>query len=100
MPGAANVVAGAGINWWLNLATALGIAVLAVPVWSLNMRKKKLQQVRDALPAEPKAFKDRVRAILVDRHNRDVADWRRIDEVCLYVGYGLLLGSAAARLWV
>jgi len=88
------------IHWWLNLGTALGIAVLAIPVWSLNFKKKRLQQVRVALPEEPSTFRERIKGILRDKHNRDVADWRRLDEICLWVGYGLLLGSSLARLIV
>ena len=91
---------GADVRWWLDLGTLTGIAILAVPVWSLNFRKKKLKEVRDALPAEPVTFKDRVKSILKDKHNRDVTDWRRVDEVCLTVGYLLLLGSAVLRLFV
>lgn len=88
------------LDWWLNLAAAAGIAVLAVPVWSLNTRKKRLQQIRAALPEPPAAFRDRVRAILREKRNRDVSDWRALDEACLVAGYVLLLGSAFARLFV
>ena len=91
---------GGDARWWLDLATLAGIAILAVPVWSLNLRKKKLKQIRDALPAEPVTFKDRVKSILKDKHNRDVTDWRQIDEICLAVGYALLLGGALLRLFV
>lgn len=89
----------ADIHWWLNLATMIGIAILAFPVWSLNNRKKKLQEVRDALPQEPKAFKDKVKTILVTKRDQDVADWRPIDERCLWIGYVCLLGSAIIRLF-
>jgi hypothetical protein len=91
---------GADAHWWLNFATLAGIAILAVPVWSLNLRKKKLQEIRQSLPAEPLTFKHRVRSILSDKRNRDVADWRRLDEICLIVGYLFLLGSALLRLFV
>ena len=87
-------------HWWLNLAALLGIAVLAVPTWSLNHRKKKLQEIRKALPDEAATFKDRVKRILKDKRDRDVADWRPRDETCLYTGYLLLLGSAFFRLFV
>lgn len=86
--------------WWLNLTTTVGIAVLAIPVWSLNLRKKKLQAVRDALSDESNNFKDRVRSILLDKRGRDVADWRMFDETCLGLGYLLLLGSSFLRLMV
>jgi hypothetical protein len=86
------------MHWWLNLASAAGIAVLAVPAWSLNVRKKRLQEIREALPEAPARFRDRVRAILRDKRGREVADWRPIDERCLALGYLLLLGSAVLRL--
>ncbi|SIS76910.1 hypothetical protein SAMN05421759_103127 [Roseivivax lentus] len=93
-------MAPAELHWWLNLAAASGIAVLAVPAWSLNSRKKKLQAVQDALPQTPETFRDSVKGILGDKWRRDVAAWRRIDEVCLALGYLLLLGSAVLRLFV
>lgn len=88
------------LHWWLNLASAAGIAVLSVPVWSLNARKKKLQAVQDALPQDPQSFRASVRGILDEKWRRDVAAWRRVDELCLAGGYVLLLGSAVARLFV
>jgi hypothetical protein len=87
-------------HWWLNLASTAGIAILAVPTWSLNFRKKKLKTIRDALPRDPDSFRARVRAIVEDKWGRDVSDWRRIDEVCLLVGYLCVLGSAVARMFV
>lgn len=90
----------AEVHWWLNLTALIGIAILAVPTWSLNRRKKRLQAVRDALPQEPKTFRDSVKGILTDKRNKEVSDWRWIDEICLIVGYLLLLGSSFARLWV
>lgn len=87
-------------DWWLNLAAFLGVAVLAVPVWSLNFRKKRLQRIRDAEAAggTAEAFRRRVRAILRDKRERDVAEWRRLDEVCLAAGYVLVFSSAGLRL--
>ena len=87
-------------SWLINLASFGGILVLSVPVWSLNFRKKRLQRLRDAdNAAQTDAdFRSTARAILIDRRARDVADWRFIDELCLALGYCLLLGSAAARL--
>ena len=87
------------MTWWLNLATFLGIAILAVPVWDLNLRKRKLHQVQLAenQAADDSDFRARTRAILAERHRQNVADWRRRDQVCLIAGYLLLLGAAAAR---
>lgn len=90
----------ADMHWWLNLGALSGIAVLAVPTWSLNVRKKKLREITEAMPSDPATFRARVKGILHDKRNRAVADWRRIDEICLIVGYLFLLGSAAARLFV
>jgi hypothetical protein len=96
----AQMMTAAEAHWWLNLAALIGIAILAVPTWSLNKRKKNLQSVRKTTPQKPDSFRASVKAILTDKHNRDVADWRRIDEICLIAGYLLLLGSAFLRLFM
>ena len=36
-------------EWYLNLAAALGILVLSIPIWQLNRNKKILQRLRDAM---------------------------------------------------
>jgi hypothetical protein len=89
----------AAFQVWLNLASFAGVAVLAVPTWSLNVRKKKLQAIRDAdAPgATADGFRAKVRGILRDKRERDVADWRRTDELCLITGYLLVLGASALR---
>jgi len=86
--------------WLLNLASFAGIATLAVPVWSLNKRKRRLQAVKQAnLDAKSdKDFRSKTLAILSDKQKKSVEDWRAIDECCLIVGYGLLLGSAFLRI--
>ena len=89
----------ADYHWWLNLASTVGIAVLAVPTWSLNSRKKK-KKIQESLPKDPVTFRDHVKGILKDKWERDISDWRRIDEVCLVVGYLLLLGSSLFRLFI
>lgn len=90
------------IDWWLNLASFLGIAILAVPVWSLNFRRKRLTALRkaDRDTASDRDFRAEARRLLIDRHRRNVDDWRSIDQACLAAGYLLLLGSALARLLV
>lgn len=87
-------------HWWLNLSSFFGILILAVPAWSLNFRRKKLKEIKDALPEAPDTFREKVRSILKDKRERDVSDWRPIDELCLILGYLLLLGSAIIRLFV
>ena len=32
-----------------------------------------------------------------DKHRKNVEDWRGIDQICLIVGYALLLGAALLR---
>ena len=88
------------LRWWLDLASFAGIAVLSVPVWSLNFRKKRLRRIRaaDRAGGSAEAFRNSVRAILRERRSQDVAEWRRLDELCLALGYVLLLGSAGLRL--
>lgn len=88
--------------WWLSLATCLGIAILAVPVWSLNARKRDrhMIQAADRSARNDSDFRLRTRKILLGRHDRQVNDWRRRDEICLLVGYTLVLGSALMRVIV
>lgn len=86
--------------WWLDLATFLGIAVLAVPVWSLDLRKQRLARVADAerTATSDSAFRKAAREILTEKHRDNVARWRPLDRACLLVGYALLLGAALLRL--
>jgi len=86
-------------DWWLNLATFAGIAILAIPVWDLNLRKRRLHRVRQAdKEAENDSdFRALTRRILFEKHKKNVEDWRRRDQVCLLLGYCLLLGAAATR---
>lgn len=88
------------IDWWLNLATFLGIAVLAVPVWDLNLRKRQLHRVQraDSDADNDSDFRARTRKILSEKHRRNVEDWRWRDQACLLTGYVLLLGAAALRI--
>ena len=51
----------ASLAWGLNLATFIGIAILAVPVWSLNTRKAlprlwQLFSPSDGVPIELLCF--------------------------------------------
>lgn len=91
------------ILWWQNAAAFAGVAILAVPVLSLNRRKKRLQRLRDIVArrgesGDARAL-DRVSDELSRKRESDVAIWRQLDEVCLFAGYLLLLGSAASRLF-
>lgn len=90
----------ADLRWWLDVASASAIAILAVPVWTLNQRKKRRDRVRAMAPPPPGSFRARLRPILEAKGDRAVADWRRLDEICLWIGYALLLGAALARLFL
>ena len=87
----------------LDAASALGIAILAVPVFSLNFRKKSYTRIADVLNRRKEmgaesALDDIGRTLRMDRE-LDAARWRPIDEICLYVGYALLLGASVLRVF-
>ena len=88
----------------LDTATALGVAILAVPVFSLNFRKKSHTRMDAILSARRETGAenalDRIGAALRDERARDTARWRPVDELCLYAGYLLLLGAALGRIFV
>ncbi len=88
----------------LDAATAIGVALLAVPVFSLNFRKKSHTRIDAILAARRETGAenalDRIGAALRDERARDAARWRPVDELCLYAGYVLLLGAAVARIFV
>ena len=90
----------ASLQWWLNFATFAGIAALAIPVWDLNARKRRLHDIRqaDSEATSDNDFRERTRQILFEKQRQDVEGWRRRDQVCLAIGYVLLLGAAFLRL--
>lgn len=87
--------------WWLNLASMTGIAILAVPAFSLNFRKKTLARISGIVarrkPGESESALDSIAEELESEAAERAATWRRIDEICLVVGYLFLLGSAVLR---
>lgn len=91
---------------WLDAASFAGIAVLAVPVWSLNRRKRALSRLPRPAPRPTPATRPGEAAAdaLVDEIRAGatgwVNDWRPIDDACLRIGYALLLGSSFLRIWV
>lgn len=85
----------------LNIAAVSGIAILAVPAFSLNLRKKTLSRIeaiaqRQSHSGRESALRDITTELKHDAET-NVANWRRIDEFCLWIGYILLLGSALCR---
>lgn len=85
----------------LNIASAAGIAVLAVPAFSLNFRKKTLARITRVVnrrkPGEDKSALDIIAEELESDANQRANRWRRVDELCLVIGYLLLLGSSILR---
>jgi hypothetical protein len=88
------------MEWYLDLATFAGIVILSVPVWHLNRNRKILQRIRDAdrAGADDADFRSRVRRIAEEKQGEKVGEWRWWQEACLWVGYGLVFGSAFGRL--
>lgn len=86
-------------EWGLNLMAFLGILVLSVPVWRLNRNKRLLQRLKEALAVKDQSrLRERVGQIAEEKQSDEVAAWRWWHEACLWLGYGLLLGSAGLRL--
>lgn len=85
----------------LSLASAAGIAILAVPAFSLNLRKKTLNRITGIVarrkPGQDASALDIIARELEDSASQKANRWRRVDEICLYVGYLLLLGSTSLR---
>lgn len=91
----------------LSFASAAGIAILAVPALSLNLRKKTLNRITGIVarrkPGEDASALDIIANELEASASQKANRWRRVDEICLYVGYLLLLGSTSLRvllLWL
>lgn len=85
-----------------NLASTAGIAILSVPAFSLDLRKKALFRIdriitRRRETGDTSALDAIAREVREDRAAR-VTTWRRIDRVCLYVGYLFVLGASIWRL--
>ncbi|WP_375228135.1 hypothetical protein [Roseobacter sp. S98] len=88
---------------FLNAAGALGIGLLAVPAFSLNFNKKTLARIEDLVQSRREQGDSSALDVIAQELEQDaafrVARWRRADEICLKVGYGLLLGSAVLRIF-
>jgi hypothetical protein len=86
-----------------NLLTFLGIAVLSVPVWALNGRKKRLERIKRIVRRRGRTGDagalDRISQELERKRAADAAEWRRLDEICLYAGYGMLFAGSGWRLF-
>jgi hypothetical protein len=90
------------VLFFQNLASTIGIAVLSVPVFSLDLRKKALFRI-DAIIMRRRETGDGRALDAIAREVRDaraarVANWRRIDRICLYLGYLFVFGSSIWRL--
>ncbi len=91
------------IVWIQNAMTASGILVLSVPAFSLNHRKKALSRivklVRNRRQHGDTSALDAIADELRTEREQQVGRWYRLDEVCLLLGYVLLLGAAVWRLF-
>ncbi|WP_298842268.1 hypothetical protein [uncultured Roseobacter sp.] len=87
----------------LNTASALGIGLLAVPAFSLNFNKKTLTRIEALVRSRRDQGDSSALDVIAQELEQDaavrVASWRRADELCLRIGYGLLLGSAVLRIF-
>jgi hypothetical protein len=88
----------------LDLMSFAGIALLSVPVLTLDWRKRQEARLGDPPPqaTTPAAPQDGL--AWLERRTRGriarwVARWRAQDRACLYVGYGLLLTASFLRLF-
>lgn len=85
----------------LNIASAVGIGFLSVPAFSLNFRKKSLARIASIvgrrMPGEEKKALDTIAQELEAEATQKANTWRRADEVCLFIGYVLLLGASVLR---
>lgn len=88
----------------IDVVTAAGIAILAVPVLSLNDRKKRHATITDLVAERrrraPDVVLDEIADTLQQKSETQVNRWRRLDELCLYAGYVLLLGGSIMRVFI
>lgn len=88
----------------LDISSAAGILILSVPAFSLNFRKKTLARigaiVRSRRQRGDSGALDTIAAELEEDATRRAHGWRRIDEICLFIGYTLLLGAAIGRVFL
>lgn len=90
------------MEFYVNLFAFFGISVLAVPTLMANKRKKRLARLEHVLSESNLQKRNKeIQAIadeLLTHIKRKTVNWNRIDEICLYFGYLMLLGSSIARL--
>lgn len=85
----------------LNALSVAGIAILSVPAFSLNFRKRQLHTIETIVRKREEngadSALDAIADELKDGAQQDTAKWRPIDQTCLRWGYFLLLGPAILR---
>ena len=91
-------------EWNLNAASAAGILILSVPAFSLNSRKKSLFRIKNILkrrkPGAETSALNEIAEELEDKATERANNWQLADQICLFVGYFLLLGSSIIRVWL
>ena len=88
-------------EFWVNSASTLGIALLAFPALKLNKLKRRQAAALANLSASQDRNDDLLAAVAqlgVNKRGHQVATWSAWDQVCLHLGYALLLGSNILRL--
>ncbi|MGC1496493.1 MAG: hypothetical protein WA790_11855 [Sulfitobacter sp.] len=92
------------LELFTNITSAAGIAILSVPAFSLNFRKKTLDRITRILakrkPGEERSALDTIADELEMEAALKANRWRRLDECCLYLGYSLLLGASIFRVFL
>ena len=86
-----------------GLAASSFFPAIVMGIFSLNMNKRALTRIRNLVQARDtsgdKSALDIIARELESEASGRVSQWRRIDEICLRVGYFLLLGAAILRIF-
>lgn len=93
----------AGLALAANVGTFLGVLVLSVPVLSLDLRKMKLERIRQIVERTPGGEKvggfDQIALEVRAEREAEATRWRPFDRTCLYTGYALVFASSLARIF-
>ena len=93
----------AGLTMAANVGTFLGVLVLSVPVLSLDLRKMKLERIRQIVERTPGGGKaegfDSIAVEVQEEREAAATRWRPFDRACLYAGYALVFAASLARIF-
>lgn len=92
-----------GLALAAHVGTFLGVLILSVPVLSLDLRKMKLERIRQIVERTPGGGKaegfDRIAVEVREEREAQATRWRPVDRTCLYSGYALVFASSLARIF-